>query len=469
LKAKGESTVGGIVVNWREKYAHKLRTPDEAVKVVKSGDFVRFAWNSIFQTCWALAPALARRAPELENVTIDTTWSLASELGLLAPGTEKAWQTFTGFTYGPTEIAKLSARDQQTNFFPFCQHLVPLVDGPFRDQARKALSESDVLMIMITPPDERGIVTFGTHLWGARREVRSAKIVIGEVNEQLPIIPGGDNWMPVDEFDYLVESTPMDMYGVIAGLLETPPEQQEPSEVICALIATELISDGDCIMFGGGAIPMRIAPFLENKVDLGCHTEVVCPLDLMKNGVINNKRRNLVPGKTSCTAMAAWKKEDEEYLNGNPLFDIRDSELNNHILYFARNDNMVALNAPLEINLFGEINIERVGYRYFRGVGGQVEMVIGALSAKNGRSIHGVISRKLSTTTGEWASAIVPQFTYPGVASIPRHFADFIVTEYGIASLLGKSERQRAEELISIAHPDYRAELKKEAQKLFWS
>jgi acyl-CoA hydrolase len=95
-------------------------------------------------------------------------------------------------------------------------------------------------------------------------------------------------------------------------------------------------------------------------------------------------------------------------------------------------------------------------------------MVIGAMSAKNGRSIHGVISRKLSKTTGESVSAIVPQFTFPGVASIPRHFADFIVTEYGIASLLGKSERQRAEELISIAHPDVRAELRKEARKLFY-
>ena len=455
-------------MNWKERYADKLRTPDEAAKVVKSGDFVRFAWNSIWQTCWALAPALARRASELENVTIDTTWTLASEFGLLASGTEKAWQTFTGFAFGPAELAKLSARDEQTNFVPFCQNLVPLVDGPFREEARKVMAESDVLMIMITPPDEHGIVTFGSHLWGARREVRNARIVIGEVNEELPAIPGGDNWMAVDEFDYLVESTPLDLYTALAGLTDTPPEQQEPSEVICALIASEFINDGDCLMFGGGAIPMRISPFLENKVDLGCHTEVIVPLDLMRNGVINNKRRNLVPGKTSCTAVGTLNKEDEEYLDGNLLFDIRDSELNNHILYFGRNDNIVAINAPLEVNLFSEINIERVGYRYFRGVGGQVEMVIGALSAKNGRSIHGVISRKLSKTTGEWSSAIVPQFTYPGVASIPRHFADFIVTEYGIASLLGKSERQRAEELISIAHPDYRAELRKEAQKLFW-
>jgi acyl-CoA hydrolase len=106
-------------MNWKEQYRDKVRTPDEAVKMVKSGDFVRFAWNSIWQTCWSLAPALAQRASELENVTIDTTWSLASGLGLLAPRAEKAWKTQNGFVYGPTELAKLSERDEQTNFYPF--------------------------------------------------------------------------------------------------------------------------------------------------------------------------------------------------------------------------------------------------------------------------------------------------------------------------------------------------------------
>lgn len=455
-------------MDWKERCADKLRIPDDAVKVVKSGDYVRFAWNSIWQTCWTLAPALARRAPELENVTIETTWTLASEFGLLAPGTEKSWKTVTGFSFGPTELAKLCQRDEQTQFLPFWQCLLPLAEGPFRDELRKGQVESDVLIIMITPPDKNGIVTFGSHLWGARRLIRDAKIVIGEVNEKLPIVPGGDNWMPVEKFDYLVESTPIDIYTALAGITETPPQEQEPSEVICAL-AAELINDGDCIMFGGGAIPMRIAPFLENKIDLGCHTEVIVPLELMKNGVINNRRRNLVPGKTSCTAVGTISKEDEEYIDGNLLFDIRDSELNNNPLYFSRNENTVAINAPLEVNLFGEMNIERVGYRYFRGVGGQVELITGALLSKNGRSIHGVISRKWSETRQEWVSTIVPQFTYPGVASIPRHLADFVVSEYGVASLLGKTERQRAEELISIAHPDYRAELRKETQKLFYA
>jgi 4-hydroxybutyrate CoA-transferase len=456
-------------MNWKEQYREKLRTPDEAVKVVKSGDFVRFAWNSIFQTCWSLAPALAKRAPELENVTIDTSWSLASELGLLAPGTEKSWKTRNGFVYGTTELAKLSERDEQTNFYTFWQSLVPLEEGPFREDFKWRFVGSDVMMVMITPPDKNGIVTFGHHLWGARRAIKNAKIVIGEVNDRLPIIPGGDNWMSVGAFDFLVESNPPNLYELLsAGFKEETPDEAEASDVICGLISAELINDGDCLMFGGGAIPIQIEPYLEDKNDLGCHTEVIVPLNLIKRGVINNKYRNLVPGKVSCTGVMTRSKVDEEFINGNPIFDLRDSELNNHPLYFGRNDNLVAINAPLEINLFGEINIERVGYRQLRGVGGQVEMVIGALSAKNGRSIHGVISRKWSAQDKDWVSTIVPQFTYPGVASIPRHLADFIVTEHGIARLLGKTEREKAEELITVAHPDYRAELRKETKKLFY-
>jgi acyl-CoA hydrolase len=145
---------------------------------------------------------------------------------------------------------------------------------------------------------------------------------------------------------------------------------------------------------------------------------------------------------------------------------MRDMGLNNNPRYVCQNDNMVALNAPLEINLFGEINIERVGWRYFRGVGGQVEMIMGTLMAKNGRSIHGLLST--AKTPEGVVSRIVPQFAYPGVAAIPRQLADFIVTEYGVASLMCATERERAEELIAISHPDFRAELRKEAQKLFY-
>jgi 4-hydroxybutyrate CoA-transferase len=321
-------------------------------------------------------------------------------------------------------------------------------------------------MVVVSPPDEKGFVTFGSQLWHLRKQVRNAKFVIGEINEKMPVVPGGDNWMPVEAFDYLVESAAPPGVSAAARLQETPSGEQEPSEVCCALIS-ELINDGDTLMFGAGAIPMRLPPFLENKHDLGCHTETIVPFDLIRKGVVNNKRRTLCSGKTSCTAVGAYTPEDQEYINGNPLFDMRDVELNNNPRYACQNDNFVAINAPLQINLMGEISLERIGYRYLRGTGGQVELVMAALLSRGGRSIHGVISRK-RTAAGEWVSSIVPRFTEPAVVSIPRAMADFVVTEYGVAKLMGKTERERANELIAIAHPDFRGELRKEAQKLFY-
>jgi len=461
-------------MSWKETYADKLRTPEEAVKLVKSGDHISMPPQSPVQTCWSLSQALAKRAAELENVTIDVTFNFAPELGLLAPGTEKAWKTYSGFIMGPTELGKIIAHDEQTNFYPMSSFSIAQVDGPHREKIRKRMAQANVTMVMITPPNPSSIITFGTNLWLCRSMIRRAKeaggIIIGEVNPELPIIPGGDNWVTVDDFDYLVESTPINVLPLLEAMIgaPSPPELEEKEAVICAQVA-ELIDDGDTVMFGGGRIPMKMAPFLEHKVDLGCHTEVVLPLELMQNGVINNRKRNLAPGRTSLTGLIPHSDEDWEWVNQNPRFDMRDMDVNNHPRYVAQNDNMVAINAPLEVNMFGEINIERVGWRYFRGVGGQVEMIMGALMAKNGRSIHGMVSRKFSVTSEQFISTIVPQFTYPGVASIPRHIADFLVTEYGVASLMGKTERERAGELIAVAHPDFRAELKKEMQALLYA
>jgi 4-hydroxybutyrate CoA-transferase len=455
-------------MSWKEKYADKLRTPEEAVKVVENGDLVAFGANSPWMDCWALTSALAKRAPELRDVTISGTFSLAAEVLLLGPGTEESWKYLTGFCMTPEGMGKLTARSKQIDLIPLSSFTTELMAGPFREELA-AKMVPNVLLITCTLPDKNGLVTFSAHLWGVRRLIDSTKlgggIVIGEVNDTLPIIPGGDNWMSIDAFDHLVEATPLDFLSMVERLTApSPPEEEEKEAVICAQVA-ELINDGDTIMFGGGRIPMKMGPFLEHKVDLGCHTELVVPLDLMKKGVINNKRRNLVPGKTSCTAVAYATKEEEEYVDGNPLFDIRDLGLNNHPRYICQNENMVAINAPLEITLFGEIGMERVGRRYFRGVGGQVEFILGTLMSRNGRSIHATLST--AKTPQGVVSRIVPQLTYPAVSSIPRQFVDFIVTEYGIVSLLGKTEREKANELIAVAHPDFRPWLREEVKKLY--
>lgn len=267
----------------------------------------------------------------------------------------------------------------------------------------------------------------------------------------------------MDEIDYLVETQVL-MPPLRELVVRVSEHEEEASHIIGGYIAT-LIQDGDCLEIGGGAMSMRATVYMENFIDLGCHSEAIMPgqVTLMKQGVMTGKRKTIHTGKAIGTAVMP-EPEDEGYVDGNPLIELYDMEYNNNPRIIAQNDNMVVIHACLNVDLLGQICVEKSGPRYFAGIGGQYEFVTGALWSKGGRSIHVMPS---TTTAGE--SHIVPLFEPGTLVTIPSICADFVVTEQGIASLMGKTERQRAEELIAIAHPDHRAELRKEMRKLLYA
>lgn len=452
-----------MVHDWRSALGERLVPAEKAVAAVESGHRVVVAMSSPWMTPFTVGKALAARAPELRGVSVDTTFTLAAMLGLLADGTRESFGTTSLFVYTDVETSRLAAHDPQADYVPMNPSFMGRLSGRrHREEFTYRYTAPDVCVVVVSPPNEAGIVSFGHHLWNARAQMRHARVVIAEVDPNLAVVPGGDNWAPVEDFTYFVEAEP---FAFPAQLSETPEEEVDATQA-CGYYTAELIDDGDCVMFGGGAMPIRLSAFLEDKNDLGCHSEVVVPLDLVRKGVINGSRRTLARGKVSATGLIAVTDDDRQWLDGNARFELRDMEVNNDPKYIARNDNMVAVNAPLEISLWGEINVERVGPRYFRGVGGQLEFIIGALLAENGRSIHSVISKK-KTAAGDWVSTIVPEFTRPGVATVPRQLADIVVTEHGVAHLMGRTERERADALIAVADPDFRPELREAAKAAF--
>jgi 4-hydroxybutyrate CoA-transferase len=245
---------------------------------------------------------------------------------------------------------------------------------------------------------------------------------------------------------------------------DDPPEDAQPF----AEYVSELVPDGSTIQIGIGS-PGRYLPRLgafDGKKDLGWHSEMAAPgvLKLVENGTLNGSRKTIHRGKAIGTSVHGCSQEEIEWAHNNPLVELYDAEYVVNIRTVAAHENYVSMNNAITVDLSGQINSETVGTRLWNGTGGQTELHIGAVFSKGGRAI----TLLWATAAGGTISRIVPQLCKGGVVTIPRTFADTIVTEYGVAQLLGKSIRERAKELISVAHPDFRKDLQRAADKLYY-
>lgn len=447
-------------MKWQEKYAEKVKTPEEAAELIKPGDKVVI---SMLLHPTSTCMALAKRKEELENVTILSHWG--EDYPWFQPGWESSFQVQSAFITRPTREGH---RDRRFDFVP---STFGLSDGlRHKEYLRgKIYPDADFFILKVTPPNKHGWCSFGHHVWYSYVAAKTAKTVIAEVDPNLIWTYG--HQVHVSDLDYLVDGAQPFEVGEIGQVLPTPPaDEAEKVQVISAHIA-ELIRDGDNLEIGTGSPSEGVMEFLGTKNDLGIDSEMmyVQMIDLIKAGNITGKWNNIHPGKHVATCMFTYPGDPRvppalDYMDQNPAFELYDVSYICNVPRIASIDNMVSINSAVGIDLNGQAVISHLGPTPISGPGGQVEYNIGAHYSKGGRSFLAL----LSTARGGTVSRIVPHFEPGTVVLIPNIYVDYLVTEYGVANLDCKSDRERAEAIISVAHPDFQPELRKAARKMFY-
>jgi acyl-CoA hydrolase len=312
----------------------------------------------------------------------------------------------------------------------------------------------NIFFASVTPPDEYGYVYMSGSQQTEAEVFELCDLKIFEVNENLPYVYGTTR-IPVEKVDYFIKAD---------NPISEPPNYPIP-DVLWTLAenVASLVEDGDTIQLGFGGLPHAVAEKLMDKKDLGVHTEMFSNslYHLMEAGVVTNDRKTINRGKAVC-AFCWGDKAFNKFIDHNPAIDMRPTSYTNNPNTIAAHDNMVSINSALQIDLTGQICSESLGYTQFSGTGGATDFAYGAFHSKGGKGIVALTSTAKNGTV----SRIVPGLSPGAVVSIQRTIVDYVVTEYGIARLRHLPINKRVEALISIAHPDFREELRKEAQRL---
>lgn len=434
-------------MNVLEEYRSKLRTPEEAVRAVKSGDWVDYTTNVGFPTL--LDAALAKRRDELTNVKIRGNLIFGPlETVECDPKREH-------FIYNSWHC---SAYERKLCDRGLCNY-IPMVFRNVEAYYRHFI-DVNVAMMCVAPMDRHGYFNLSCAAGIAKGILDDADIVILEVNDKLPRIYGMfDECIHISQVDYVVE-------GPHGPLPQLPMETPTQEDIQIAGHIMPYIVDGATIQLGIGGLPTVVGSQLAQSdlKDLGMHTELCSDayLHLHRSGKLTNERKTSLPGK-GLMGIVAGSQELYDWINENPSVMIAPLEYVNAFSTIAEHDNMVSINSCLAVDLYGQICAESVGLRHISGTGGQLDYVTGAAMARGGKSFL-CMSSCFVNKQGERESRILPHFE-GHIVTAPRSQAHFIVTEYGAVNLAGRSTWERAEMLISIAHPDFREDLIRAAEK----
>lgn len=416
-----------------EMYSQKLVSPEEAVKLVKSGDVI---WappasnepNILFE-------ALADRKNELEGVVLRQFLSRRKR-----PFMDPSYVPHISIeSFFVTNVVRDLIRDGHATY-------VPSNFGDIPSIIRQ--SGCDVLMLTVAPMDEHGYLNFGLGCDYTLAAIEVARNIIVEVNPNMPRTRGYNN-IHISKVDLLVE------YDV--PIIELPvPLVTEMDETIGSYIA-DLIEDGSTLQVGIGGIPNAVCKFLEHKKDLGIHTELITDylIGFVESGALNGSKKSIHKGKIIATIVEGTRKLFD-YVNNNSSIELQPVDYTNNPNIIAQNNKMVSINATIEVDLFGQCCSESIGCNVWGGSGGQSDFARGVTMCQDGK---GFIVLK-STAKGGTISKIVPTLSPGASVTTGRNYVDHVVTEYGVVQLRGKSIRERALALISIAHPDFKDQLR---------
>lgn len=419
----------------------KYTSADEALKQVNQGD------NIVVQTAAAapqqLVQALTNRHSELSDITI---YHLHTEGA--APYVKPEYgDVFKTKAFFVGKNIRHALETGEADYIPVFLSEVPQLFN-------RGIIKVNVALVNVSPPDKHGYCSLGVSVDASRAAVLNADTVIAQLNPNMPRTHG-DGIIHTSKIDYAVE--------VDDPLPESPPLELSENELAIGKHCANLIEDGSTLQMGIGAIPDAVLASLTNHKDLGVHTEMFSDglIDLLESGVVNNSKKRIHPNRTVASFLFGSRRL-YDFVDDNPNVAMLDCAYVNDTAVIRRNPNVVAINSAIEVDLTGQVCADSIGTRQYSGVGGQMDFIRGASLSPGGKPIIAIQS---ATRRGQ--SRIVPFLKQGAGVVTTRAHVHYIVTEYGVADLYGKSLRERAKALIKIAHPDSREELEKAAYDRF--
>lgn len=426
---------------WIEEYSRKIVSAEEAIKNIHDNDKVVMAFGCSEPRC--IVRAMRENYKNYNNVEV---------INMLLLG-ETPWvdeEVKGHFRYNSLFASGTNRKAIATGVADYTSCYLSEIPELLREYLKPR-----VTAMSVTPPDEEGYVSLGANCDYIETTLSHCHVKIAQVNKYVPYTYGAAR-KHISEFDFFVECD--------EPIPEVPAPPLTDVEMKIGKYCASLINDGDCIQLGIGGIPNAICEELKDKKDLGLHSEMVGDgvVDLIKSGVINNTKKNIDNGKT-ILGFAFGTRKLFDFLDGNEDVRMVPMDYVNNPVVIAQNDNVVSVNSCLQVDLMGQVVSDTIGLNQFSGVGGQVDFVRGATMSKGGRSVIAMPS----TAKGDTISKIVPKITDYSAITTTRNDVNYIVTEFGIAQLKGKTMRERARALIAIAHPDFRDELSEEFERRF--